>query len=170
MKLTLQQKETIAQMMRLPLVYTLLRLSLRVVAPRHRCGVGVVVFDADGRILMLRHVFHPKAPWGLPGGIMERREAPEVCIKRELREETGLEVDLGPVVLVYREPNLDHIGIVYTARILPGPIKLSSEIIEARWYDPAELPAPLRPYDRKGIAAALEHNGLLTPKRSLSIE
>ena len=166
MKLTLNQKETIARLVRQPLVYRLLRLSLRAVAPRHRCGVGVVAFDADERILMLRHVFHPKVPWGLPGGIMERREAPEACALRELWEETGLEAELGPVVLAYREPNLDHIGLVYSARILPGPIRLSSEIIEARWYEPAELPTLLRPYDRKGIDAALEHNGLLTTKWS----
>jgi ADP-ribose pyrophosphatase YjhB (NUDIX family) len=166
MKLTRHQKETIARIVRQPLVYKLLRLSLRAIAPRHRCGVGIVAFDADERILMLRHVFHPKAPWGLPGGIMERREAPEACARRELWEETGLEAELGPVVLAYREPNLDHIGLVYTARILPGPIELSSEIIEARWYHPAELPVQLRPYDRKGIGAALEHNGLLTPKWS----
>jgi ADP-ribose pyrophosphatase YjhB (NUDIX family) len=166
MKLTQQRKETIARLVRQPLVYRLLRLSLRAVAPRHRCGVGVVAFDDEKRILMLRHVFHPKAPWGIPGGIMERREAPDDCIRRELWEETGLETDLGPVVLVYREPNLDHIGIVYTGRILPGRIQLSSEIIEAGWFDPAELPAPLRLFDRKGIAAALEHNGYSKPLRS----
>lgn len=166
MKLTRRQKETIAWIVRHPLVYKLLRLSLRAVAPRHRCGVGIVAFDADERILLLRHVFHPKAPWGLPGGIMERRESPEACARRELWEETGLEVELGPVVLAYREPNLDHIGLVYAARILPGPIRLSSEIIEARWYHPADMPTPLRPYDRKGIGAALEHNGMSTPQWS----
>ena len=170
MNLTLRQKETVAGIVRQPLVYRLLRLSLRIVAPRHRCGVGVVAFDDMERILLLRHVFHPRAPWGLPGGIMERREAPEACIKRELREETGLEVELGPIVLAYREPNLDHVGIVYMARIVPGPIRLSSEIMEAKWFDPADLPAPLRPFDSKGIGAALEHNGASSLKRSVARE
>jgi len=104
---------------------------------------------------MLRHVFHPYTPWGLPGGWLNRNEAPADAGLRELREETGLTAVLGPVVQVLREPRPGHIGIAYLARILPGGVSLSPEIIEARWFPVDELPAPLLPFIRDAI-----HSGL----------
>jgi len=139
----------------IPLVHRLMLWGIYLTVPRQRIGVAIVAIDDKERVLMLRHVFHPYAPWGLPGGWLNRNEAPAEAVLRELKEETGLTAVLGPIVQVLREPRPGHIGIAYLARILPGPVTLSPEIMEARWFAADELPAPLLPFIRGAINSGL---------------
>ena len=62
--------------MRRPLMRKLMQLGILLTVPQQRIGVGVVVLDEIGRVLLLRHVFHPFAPWGVPGGWLHRHEDP----------------------------------------------------------------------------------------------
>ena len=63
-------------------------------------GVGAVVFDAD-RVLLVKRAHEPlKGEWSLPGGAVELGETLEAAVAREVLEETGLAVDVGPVVEV----------------------------------------------------------------------
>lgn len=62
-------------------------------------GVGAVVLDAEGRIVLIRRRFEPLAGhWSLPGGALEIGEALEEGVAREVLEETGLEVSVGPMI------------------------------------------------------------------------
>src|SRR5689334_8934024 len=54
--------------------------------------VAGIVIDDDQRVLLLRHVFRPGTGWGIPGGFINSREQPEDAIRREFREEIGLEL------------------------------------------------------------------------------
>jgi ADP-ribose pyrophosphatase YjhB (NUDIX family) len=132
-------------------------LAVRLLVPKQRIGVAIVGFDNNDRILMLQHVFHPSTPWGLPGGWMNRDESPADCAHRELEEETGLSAELGPIVYVSKEKIPPHIGIAYMAKIQPGPITLSSEIIEAQWYGHDTIPEPVLPFTREAILAAASY-------------
>jgi ADP-ribose pyrophosphatase YjhB (NUDIX family) len=151
----LQMKEMAARLIRLPLMRRLMVLGLYLVVPRHRAGVAVVVLDSAGQVLMLRHVFHPLAPWGLPGGWLGRRESLAEGALRELREETGLTAVLGPVVHTTHEGVPPHLGIAYLAWAEPGPFKLSGEIIEAGWFAPDNLPQPMYAFVYDSIQAAV---------------
>ena len=137
-----------------PPVKLLMMVAMRLLISRHRIGVGVVCVDELGRILILKHVFHPDTPWGLPGGWLNRGEDPGVSVLRELREETGLTAELGPAIYISRETLPDHIGVAYIARALSGDMKLSSEIIDAKWCYPQEIPGPLLPFTVNAISAA----------------
>ena len=130
---------------------------VRIVVPKQRVGVALVGFGEDGRILMLHHVYHPEIRWGLPGGWLHRREAPAGGALRELKEETGLSAVLGPVIHISRESVAPHIGIAYMAKIQPGEIRLSSEILAAEWYFPDALPQPTLSFDRAAISAAVNY-------------
>jgi ADP-ribose pyrophosphatase YjhB (NUDIX family) len=134
-------------------------LGVRLMVPRHRTGVAIVGFNDAGRILMLRHVYHPQTPWGLPGGWLEKGESLADCAWRELREETGLSAKLGPIVYHSHEPVPRHIGVAFLARIKIGDIALSTEIIDARWFEPESLPEPLLPFVVNAISAAREFVG-----------
>lgn len=138
--------------------------GIRLIVPRQRLGVTMVALDEQSRVLLLRHVFHPEYPWGLPGGWLGRNEAPAEGVMRELWEETGLTAVLGPTLLVRREDHPPHIGIAYLGYIQPGTITLSNEIIEAAWFDADDLP-PLYPFMADAIQTALK-----TQQRSNSLE
>ncbi|MCB9431468.1 MAG: NUDIX domain-containing protein [Ardenticatenaceae bacterium] len=148
-------KKFVANLVRFPLLRQLMLLGIRLFVPRQRLGVTMVALDERNRVLLLRHVFHPEYPWGLPGGWLGRNEPPDQGVLRELREETGLTAVLGPTLLVRREDHPPHIGIAYLGYVQPGAFSLSGEIIEAAWFDPDDLP-PLYPFMDDAIQIALK--------------
>jgi len=127
--------------------------AILVVVPRHRLGVGVVLFNEKRQVLLLRHIFHPTFPWGLPGGWLNHHEDPAAGALRELWEETGLTAVLGPVVLIKRQKFPSHLAMAYLAYEPAGILKLSNEIIEAAWIDLDALPK-LLPFTQEVIEKA----------------
>ncbi len=152
-----QRKRTIARIIGWAPIRKLLGFAVRVFVPKQRVGVALVGFDDEGKILMLNHVYHPAARWGIPGGWLNRGEAPADGALRELKEETGLSAVLGPVIHISHEPIPPHIGIAYSARIKPGRVDLSSEILDADWFAFDDLPEPILPFVRDSIVAAISY-------------
>jgi len=80
--------------------------------PRPIVGVGGVVF-AGGRVLLIKRRFEPLAGrWSLPGGVLEVGETLSQGLAREMKEETGLDVEVGPVVDVFDRITRDDQGRV----------------------------------------------------------
>ena len=64
-------------------------------------GVGAVIVQ-DGKVLVVKRKYEPLAgQWSLPGGTLELGETLQEGVAREMREETGLEVEVGPVIEVF---------------------------------------------------------------------
>lgn len=125
-----------------------IRTAILLFASRHRTGVNVVCMDHHHRILLLKHVFHPFAPWGLPGGWMDSGESPRSCARRELMEETGLEASTFEILEVFHNQAPHHINIIFTTQMdssaAQDEIRLqAAEISDARWFGPDDLPLPL---------------------------
>jgi 8-oxo-dGTP diphosphatase len=73
-------------------------------------GVGAIVLDGD-RILLVRRANEPlKGEWSVPGGAVEVGETLAAAVAREVREETGIDVDVGPIVDVLDRISLDADG------------------------------------------------------------
>ncbi len=157
-------KKRVARIVRLPPVKWLMTLAIRLVVPRHRVGVGVVILDDNGRteqnrssrVLLLQHVFHPDIPWGIPGGWLSRHEAPAQGALRELKEETGLTAVIITPITVTHDMLPNHIEIIYLARLQSGTIRLSAEISAAEWFSVDELP-PLFPSAQAAIETAVAY-------------
>ena len=121
-------------------------------------GVTCIIRDADGRVLMVRHTYG-KPSWFFPGGGIRKNETPEAAIRREIREEVGIElVDLRQIgnflsTIDFKKDNVT----VFTARPASAALRLRrEEIAEARWTDVNELPSPIAPVARRSLSLWLE--------------
>jgi 8-oxo-dGTP diphosphatase len=80
--------------------------------PRPIIGVGAVILDGD-RVLVIKRAHEPlKGQWSLPGGGVELGETLERAVAREVQEETGLDVEVGPIVDVLDRIAHDADGLV----------------------------------------------------------
>ena len=107
------------------------------------CGITGVIRAEDGRVLLLKHrLWPPSRQWGCPTGYANKGERHEDTIIREVREETGLTVKPGRLLLV-RSGYKYRIEVYYEATLVGGldGLKLDGrEILDARLFDLDSLP------------------------------
>lgn len=125
---------------------------------RYTLGVAAVVFDGQGRVLIVEHAYHPRLPWGLPGGWVEKDEDPADCVLRELREELQLEAEVVRVVKA-RQTARTHIDLAYLCEAKGEVGELSHELLGYTWFNGESLP-PLKPFHRRAIEVAAEMAGI----------
>jgi len=117
-------------------------------------GLGV---DDEGRVILARHRFG--APqWRFLGGFLALKERVEDALAREIREETGLEVEVGPVLGVVAGFRWQRVELVFAYRVRGGAIALSDEVAEVRGFPPDALPevrADQRGLIERHLAAAI---------------
>lgn len=110
-------------------------------------GASAVVVDHEGKILLHRR--RDNARWALPGGVMDIGESIAQTVIREVREETGLEVEPEYVVGIYSDPGhvfayddgevRQQFSICFACRIVGGRVQTSEESSEVAFFAPAEL-------------------------------
>ncbi len=113
-------------------------------------GVGAVIEEGSGRILLVKHIPQRggfwQGKWICPGGALEVGETIEEGIRREVMEETGLEIELGKplppfdtVVKANGAVSLHVIYIDYVARASGGNLAVGDDVGEAIWVEKAKL-------------------------------
>jgi 8-oxo-dGTP diphosphatase len=110
-------------------------------------GVGAVVL-VDGRVVLVKRAHEPlKGAWNLPGGAVELGETLEAACAREVLEETGLEVRVGPVIEVFDRIMVDgqrrvqyHFVLVdYLCHVCGGTLACGSDASDVALADPSDL-------------------------------
>lgn len=131
--------------------------------PKHPVlGVAAVIWNDRGEVLLIRRTKEPrKGQWSLPGGKVEFGESIEDALRREIREETGLEIALLGLAGV-AETVLDaeagaadaHFVLIdYSARVVSGEAVGASDAADATWFTRDQAAAlPLWPEMRRIIA------------------
>jgi len=148
----------------------LVRGAARLVAPRHPVGALGVIFDGQGRVLLVEHAFRTDFPWGLPGGWVERGEEPREAVARELREELGLDVEVkdlvasGVVRRIRTSTHPVHVGFAFYCVLRSGAGTLSPEVLGFEWIDPLQPPRPLDPFQRDAMRLASQLHSAATPR------
>jgi 8-oxo-dGTP pyrophosphatase MutT (NUDIX family) len=138
----------------MPLAYRLRRRVLALLGWRTR-GVKLIVTDAAGRVLLVRHAYGRSDLYMLPGGGIARGEAPAAAAARELREETGCRARDVTLFAAYEsrtEGRRDTV-FLFTARSDDPPVPDGRELLEARFVAADALPDATSPATRRRIAA-----------------
>ncbi len=137
-------------------------------------GVGAVIVD-DGRVLLIKRGHAPlKGEWSLPGGAVELGESLEQALVREVREETGLEVVVGPVVEIFERIQRNagnrveyHFVVVdYVCRPCGGHLAHASDADDACWVTIDELPT----FKVTAKATSVIHKALALSRHTFSSE
>lgn len=109
-------------------------------------AVAAIVFDATGRTLLVQRGKPPGAGlWSVPGGKLEAHETLAQAVAREVREETGLVVEVGTLACVvermdpHPERGFHFVILDYYARVIGGTLAPASDVSAARFVDDAEL-------------------------------
>lgn len=117
----------------------------RIIRPLFQVFVASVIFDRDGRILLVKSTYNRFHPWGLPGGSLDYSEIPEDGVIREVWEETSLNVEIEKFLLVATW-SPDRVGLYYLCRIESGEFHPSDEVSECGFFSVEALP-DVRPLD-----------------------
>ncbi len=121
--------------------------SDRIYPSRPMVGVGAVVWDG-ARVLLERRGRPPaQGSWSLPGGLIEIGETAEDAVRREVHEECGIEVAIGPVLGLFEPIQCDLDGKVryhfvvidFLAHYRAGALQAGDDAAELCWVTPAEL-------------------------------
>ena len=133
------------------LAHALRKVWWRVSRPRVT-GCRVLAFDGEGRVLLVRHSYG-SGNWMAPGGGLRRGEDPLRAGPRELREETGCELESAWQVAQVEEPlgGATNIVHVLAGRTASTPLPDGREVIEASFFAPEALPLPMSDLLRRDL-------------------
>jgi 8-oxo-dGTP diphosphatase len=111
--------------------------------PAHSVSVAGIVVRDDDRVLVIRR--DDNGHWEAPGGVLELDESFEDGVRREVLEETGLEVTVERLTGVYK--NLTHgiVALVYRCRPAEGITHPTAEAREVRWMTREEVKSAMNP-------------------------
>jgi ADP-ribose pyrophosphatase YjhB (NUDIX family) len=120
-------------------------------------SVAGAVVDDQGRCLIIRRA--DNGHWEPPGGVLEPDETITDCLRREVREETGLDVE--PVVLSGTYHNLPRhiVALVFRCKATGGDLTATDETSGFRWATPAEIKTLMHEAYAIRVLDALEYSG-----------
>lgn len=124
---------------------------------RHSVSVAGVIVDDSGRCLLTRR--RDNGNWEAPGGVLEANETIPDGLRREIREETGLEIEPISLTGVYKNMPLGVIALVFRCAVIGGELRLNSEVAEFRWTRPGELDALMTDAYRIRVTDAIHNEG-----------
>ena len=125
------------------------RWSMRLTHTRFTVTAGAIIFNDRQEVLLLKHRFRAGSGWGLPGGFLERGEQPIDALRRELREEIGLEVEDVEVFAARSFKKPKQVEVLFRARANANVKPLTMEVERAEWFSLDSIPEGL-PRDQRG--------------------
>lgn len=142
--------------------------------PRHSVSVAAAIFDESGKnVLLIKR--RDNGRWEPPGGVLELDETIEDGLRREVREETGATIEVGPLTGVYKNMSLGIVALVFRCVANSRPAESTAEATDVAWHrwDRVDHLMPeayaVRIYDaaRPSSAAVRSHDGRSIRQQSL---
>lgn len=142
----------------------------------HDPKVAVVALTVHGpTVLLVRRAVEPeRGKWALPGGYMDAGEMPDEALRREVYEETGIWVEVGPLLGIFAMggPGSSRAGIVLAYRASPAGLEVpellcQDDVDAADWFPPDHLPTELAFESTIGLLRAWRAGEEAQPERKL---
>ncbi|GHE76900.1 NUDIX hydrolase [Streptomyces vinaceus] len=111
----------------------------------------------DGRLLAIRRA--DNGTWELPGGVLELTESPEAGVRREVLEETGIEVEVQELTGVYKNTSRGIVALVFRCKATGGAEHTSEESTAVAWLTPDEVSAQMSEVFAIRLLDALDDEG-----------
>lgn len=136
-----------------------------------RVSVSALIFERERVLLAHRRDIDW---WSLPGGAVDPGETLDEALRREVREETGLEIQADQLVGVYSKPLKQEIVLSFRCTVTGGLLNAckDDEINESRYFAPDNLPRNTLPKHRQRVKDALlnQERALVLNQRSSTAE
>lgn len=127
---------------------------MRLTHTRFTVTAGAVIFNDQKQVLLLKHRFRAGSGWGLPGGFLERGEQPIDCLRRELREEIGLELEDVEIFAARSFKKPKQVEVLFRARANASVKSQTIEVERAEWFAVDSLPQGLPRDQRRYVERA----------------
>ena len=132
------------------------RWSMLATNTRFTVTAGAIIFNDAGHVLLLKHRFRAGSGWGLPGGFLEAGEQPLDALKRELREEIGMEVESAEVFAARSFKKIRQVEVLYLCRANAPAKPQTMEVERAEWFSIDSLPEGLPRDQRRFVERAAQ--------------
>lgn len=136
-----------------------------------RVSVSALIFDGERVLLAHRRAIDW---WNLPGGAIDPGETIDEGLRREVREETGLEIEVGQLVGVYSKPRKQEIVLSFRCHVIGGELNAigDDDIDESRYFATDDLPTNTLPKHRERVMDALlnQERAILRAQRTSTQE
>lgn len=109
--------------------------------PRHSVSVAAVITDDHDRVLVIQR--RDNGAWQLPGGVLELDESPQAGVRREVREETNVEVEPQRLTGIYKNMTLGVVALVFRARLIAGTPAETDESAAVAWWTADQVAADM---------------------------
>ncbi|WP_412539994.1 NUDIX domain-containing protein [Longispora sp. K20-0274] len=110
--------------------------------PKHSVSVAAVVVNDEGRVLVIKR--RDNGSWEIPGGILELDESIHDGVRREVLEETGVEIAPERLTGVYKNLKAGVVALVFRARVTGGSIRPTDESEDVAWWSDAQVVTGMR--------------------------
>ena len=111
--------------------------------PKHSVSVAGIVVRQDGRILVVQR--RDNGRWEPPGGVLELGETFEAGVRREVAEETGVDVAVERLSGAYKNLPRGVVALVFRCRPIAGDAGATDEAVRVGWFTPAEVEQQMAP-------------------------
>ena len=145
---------------KLPIPFFMRRWYTNITNTDYLVGVDAVITNDAGEVLIFHHTYR-KTPWGIPSGFLKDEE-PSAGIVREVREESGMEIEITGIADIRREVNVygvRFIEITYLAKYCGG-VRKSDEVDGFMFAKPGSWPVGMRMDQQRQIAKYIEDGKL----------